>query len=123
MVVVSETRITQKLVNELLHYDGRAGTLAWKPRARKWFDSDSDWRRWNNRYAGVPAFTYVNGNRRWGCIVGQNYLAHRVAWLHAYGQWPGQVRFLNRNARDIRLDNMIDIRPKLLGRERERLAA
>lgn len=115
--------ITHELVRELLVYDRRNGVLTWKPRARKWFETDSDWKRWNNRYAGIPAFTYVNGHRRWGCIVGQNCLAHRVAWLHAYGQWPGQIRFLDGDATNIKLGNMIDIKPKQPGEARERLVA
>jgi len=120
--VSTSVEITQQVVQELLHYNAQTGVLTWKPRARKWFESDSDWKRWNNRYAGVTAFTYVNGNRRWGCVVGRNYLAHRVAWLHACGHWPGQIRFINQDARDIRLGNMIDIKPRQT-EERERLAA
>jgi hypothetical protein len=120
--VSTSEKVTQQLVHELLHFNKQTGELTWKPRARKWFSSDSDWKRWNNRYAGIPAFTYINGNRRWGCIVGRNCLAHRIAWLHAYGQWPGQIKFINGDARDIRLGNMIDIRPKP-SEEREALAA
>ena len=100
--------ITQKLVRELLDYDPRYGVLTWKPRARKWFTSDADWNRWNNRYSGSYAFRYVHGGRRWGCILGQNCLAHRIAWLHVYGHLPRQVRFRNGDATDIRLNNMID---------------
>jgi HNH endonuclease len=117
------TEITKEIVRELLHYNRETGDLAWKPRARKWFESDRDCKRWNNRHAGASAFTYINGNRRWGCIVGQNHLAHRIAWLHAYGQWPGHVRFLNQDARDIRLHNMVDRKPRTVEVKRERLAA
>lgn len=119
---MSTAEITQEIVQELLHYDKVMGELTWKPRARKWFDSDQDWRRWNNRYAGVRAFTYINGNRRWGCIVGQNCLAHRVAWLHSNGHWPGKIRFINGESIDIRLGNMIDTKPPITPL-RKRLAA
>ena len=101
--------ITKQLVRELLHYDAVNGVLTWKPRARKWFATDSAWKRWNSRYAGGPAFRYVHGNRRWGCILNQNCLAHRVAWMHAHGKWPNQIQFRNGDATDIRLNNLIDI--------------
>lgn len=107
------TAITKELIRELLHYDARYGVLTWKPRARKRFAKDADWKRWNNRYAGTVAFTYINGGRRWGCLMGKNYLAHRVAWMHAKGEWPDQVRFINGDATDIRLGNLMDIGAQL----------
>ena len=101
-------KITPQVVRELIHYDARTGSMAWKPRSRKWFGSDTDWKRWNNRYAGQPAFTYVHGGKRWGCIFNQNHLAHRVAWLYVHGAWPHAVTFKNGDATDLRLSNMID---------------
>ncbi len=111
--------ISKELVRELLHYDARYGVLTWKPRARTRFVSEHDWKRWNGRYSGTPAFTYTNAGRRWGCILKQNCLAHRVAWMHAYGHWPKQIRFRNGDGTDIRLNNMIDTGNRMT----ERLAA
>lgn len=107
-------KITPKLVRELVDYNARKGTMTWKPRARHWFNSDADWRRWNNRYAGKAAFTYQHSGRRWGCILNSNQLAHRVAWLYVHGAWPRTIKFRNGDMTDLRLSNMID-----QGQERE----
>lgn len=100
--------LTQDLVRELIHYDPVRGILTWNARDRRWFNSVTAWRRWNNRYANTPAFTYTHSGRRWGCVLNRNYLAHRIAWLWAKGVWPKSITFKNEDATDIRLSNMID---------------
>lgn len=102
-------KITPAVVRELIHYDRNTGVMEWKPRSRHWFNSVTAWRRWNNRYAGKPAFTYVNNGKRWGCIMNQNHLAHRIAWLHVHGEWPhANMAFRNGDATDIRMANLLD---------------
>lgn len=100
--------LTHKLVRELLDYNTETGALTWRPRERRWFSTDTGWKRWNNRYAGQPAFSYTFSGRRWGCLLNVNYLAHRIAWFHATGKWPGVITFKNGDATDLRLDNMVD---------------
>lgn len=121
---MEKEKVTQGIVRELIHYDPRSGTMTWKPRSRKWFTDSNTWKRWNNRYAGQPAFTYCALGKRWGCMLGENYLAHRIAWMHAYGRWPARTHFVNGDATDLRLSNLRDVgyhppQP----RERIRLAA
>ena len=118
--------LTQELVREFVHYNSVTGVMTWNARDRKWFTSVTAWRRWNNRYANTPAFTYVHSGRRWGCLLNRNYLAHRVAWLHARGAWPDAIKFVNDDATDLRLRNMVDAgrsRPFVRERLVERVAA
>ena len=100
--------VTQSLVRELLHYNAIRGELKWKPRDRKWFKTEADWLRWNGRYAGKPAFTYIHSGKRWGCVLNQNFLAHRIVWLIVKGYWPKSIVFDNGDACDLRFTNLIE---------------
>lgn len=103
-----QMKITQALVQELVHYNPRMGTLTWKPRARRWFGSDSAWKRWNSRYAGQPAFTYEHGGYRWGSVLNKNQLAHRIVWMHVHGRWPSSITFKDGDATNLKLSNLTD---------------
>lgn len=98
--------ITQAIVKQLLDYNKSTGELLWRERDSSWFASSREWKRWNTRYAGKPAFTYVNKGFRWGCILGQNYLAHRIAWLWVTGKITPAIRFKNDDPTDLRFDNL-----------------
>jgi hypothetical protein len=100
--------ITQALVQELVSYDARRGLLTWKLRGRHHFKSDSAWKRWNKRYAGLAAFTYEHGGYRWGSMFNQNQLAHRIVWMHVYGVWPEAIAFKDGDATNLKLSNMYD---------------
>jgi hypothetical protein len=101
-------KITKELVRELVKYEPRTGKLTWRRRARKWFTSDAYWRRWNNRYAMKPAFTYTDGEYRWGSLFNTNMLAHRVVWMYVHGSYPKSIGFKNGDATDLRLANLYD---------------
>jgi len=93
--------------NEVLRADFAAGKLYWKPRPRKMFKSERDWKIWNTRYAGEEAFTAQDhlGYRR-GSFGGKKYLAHRVLWLLHHGDWTGEVDHINKNPSDNSLENL-----------------
>jgi HNH endonuclease len=103
--------ITQDLVRELVHYEARRGTLTWKPRDRRWFNSDQACRAWNTKYAGQPAFTYKHSGYRWGSLLNKNQLAHRIVWMYVHGQWPSQIVFRDNDATNLRLSNLYDKAP------------
>jgi hypothetical protein len=101
-------KVTQKIVREFLTYNQHTGVLTWRFRRRKWFDSTSEWKRWNTRYAGEPAFKAINGEGyQHGAIFHKNYKAHRIIWLWMTGCWPNpEVDHINRNRTDNRWINL-----------------
>lgn len=41
------------------------------------------------------------------CICGKSYMAHRLAWLYVYGEFPnGQIDHINRDRKDNRICNL-----------------
>lgn len=76
------------IVRKLLDYYPKSGKLIWRPRSG--FDKET--KRWNARYAGklagcvthyTESISYVRIK-----LLGRLYNAHRIAWLHYYGEWP-----------------------------------
>ncbi len=84
-----------------LAYNADQGTLTWCRR--------HDMRpQWNARFAGKPAFTWVNHNGYpSGRILDRGYLAHRVAWAIHYGEWPeDEIDHINGNPLDYKIANL-----------------
>lgn len=103
--------LTAEIVRELLDYDPVTGDFTWKWRSRKWFDSDANYRRWNTRWAGKPAFS-ANGGHGYleGRILTVKYKAHRVAWLYVHGHWPSPCTdHINHDKQDNRISNLREV--------------
>lgn len=92
----AKDKITPEVLRELLAYDPDTGTLQWKPRDAKWFEA-TEYRtaqgcanNWNARWAGAPAFTFVNKylGYHMGLVFGVSFLAHRVIYAIMEGEWP-----------------------------------
>ena len=64
-----------ELVQQLLDYDPEAGTFFWKDNRGK--------KRCKDKPAGSPQKGYISIH-----INGEDYRAHRLAWLHATGRDP-----------------------------------
>lgn len=102
------TEVTAEIVRELLDYNPETGEFVWKFRDRKWFDSDKGWKIVNNRNAGKItgsidiSLGYVRIN-----IFRKPYLAHRLAWLYVYGEWPqNHIDHINQIKDDNRIENL-----------------
>lgn len=67
-------RITAERLRELVIYDQLTGAFTWKPRPRV--------------RAGKVAGTTKEDGRVYICVDGQDYRAHRLAWLYMTGEWP-----------------------------------
>jgi hypothetical protein len=78
------TRPCADEVRKLLAYDPETGRLTWRVRP----GTDRDTRAWNTRYAGKPAGSLTNDGYVKVSVCGQTFLAHRIAWSIATGNWP-----------------------------------
>ena len=93
--------ITAEKLRELLHYDPATGIFTWKVRtAHNVKVGDA---------AGCPGgagYLLIGLQRRL-------YLAHRLAWLYTYGEWPeDQIDHINRNRSDNRISNLREVSHK-----------
>ena len=104
----SEAQRMRKFVD----YDPQTGLLTWKPRQPEDFSDKCNkaaavCMSWNKRHSGNPAFAVPTPQGYLGGFIGGNgYLAHRVAWLLSYGEWPNVVDHINANKTDNRLENL-----------------
>ena len=100
--------LTQTILHELLLYDPYTGSLTWRRRDRRWFKCDRDWKAWNTKNAGKPAFaTPDSDGYPQGRIFGKSCRAHRMIWLYMTGHWPDpEIDHKNRNLADNRFQNL-----------------
>ena len=98
-------------VREFLDYDPETGALTWRRRDAKWFRTRRHCSVWNARYAGKEAFTHIHSNGcKEGRIFNKGYLAHRIAWLHYYGQWPvNHIDHINHDPCCNKIANLRDV--------------
>ena len=86
--------LTQARLKELLQYDPNTGGFTWRvnrPRVK----------------AGCNAGTLDSKQYRRISIDAKVYLAHRLAWLYMYGEWPAtELDHINRNRNDNRIGNL-----------------
>lgn len=87
-----DQRVTQELVHTLFWYDASSGALVWKiSRATV--------------KAGEVAGYIKKCGYRYIRVLGKDYPAHRLVWLHVTGAWPSQE--LDHKDRD-RTNNKIE---------------
>jgi len=110
--------LTAEIARELLTYNLDTGKLYWKERSEKKYYKNYkiSMKTWNARYAGKEAFTTIS-YRETGKISGlhggffnKDFLAHRIAWLIYYGEWPkNQIDHINQDPTDNRIENLRDV--------------
>lgn len=100
--------VDPELFRSLLDYDPEAGTLTWKVRDLRHFESERIGKGWNTKFAGRRAdgctgpngYTIVR-------VFNEPYLAHRVAWAIYYGEEPPEVLdHIDRNRKNFRIANL-----------------
>ena len=67
---------------------------------------DPDTGLFQRKKTGKPALNTVHPQGyRFGGVLGHRLLAHRVAWVMSFGEWPALIDHINRNRSDNRLMN------------------
>lgn len=119
--------LTFAQVDELLKYDPKTGKLFWKPRTPDMFNEGKRFSRehacakWNTRYAGEEALTAINNGGFFGTVYAKSYLAHRIAWLLYYGEWPThEIDHINGVRADNRIENLRDVTHRINLRNQKR---
>lgn len=114
--------LTPAEVRRFLHYDPKTGRFWWRVRAYETFKGDSLTQQrcgkaWNQRFAGTPALTADSEGRGYlvGSVAGVNAYAHRIAWMHYYGETPEDGMFVdhvNGVTSDNRIENLRLVTPR-----------
>ncbi|MCT9071216.1 HNH endonuclease [Cupriavidus gilardii] len=94
-------RITVARCRELLDYCPNTGVFTWKARPGK------KGAIWNPRYAGTKAGSLKSSGYIEIFLDNAVYKAHRLAWMHFYGEMPaGQLDHINGCRSDNRISNL-----------------
>lgn len=82
-------------VRDLLNYDEKTGIFTWKRRRK------------GKRIGDVAGYKHSTQGRFYVGLLNSRYLAHRLAWLHWYGEWPnGEIDHIDRNAGNNAIANL-----------------
>lgn len=91
--------LTQARLKELFHYDPETGVFTHRARP----DNPQHTGKFAGKVAGARhAQGYVSIS-----VDNKRYLAHRLAWLYVYGEWPERdVDHKDTNKQNNRIDNL-----------------
>lgn len=95
--------LTQAMLMEMLLYNPDTGVFTWRGGR---FDARG---RRITRFVGTPAGTPITAGHIsiYLHVDKRHYLAHRLAWLYTYGEFPkGLVDHVNRDPSDNRIANL-----------------
>lgn len=91
--------LTRERLLQVLDYDPATGAFVWKARPDK--------KPWTGKNAGKIAGSPHNGGYTAIAIDRKKYLAHRLAWLAVYGEWPDKfIDHRNLDKKDNRIGNL-----------------
>lgn len=99
-----KSKITAEYVRNRLIYNAEDGVFIW----RKKTGSDKFTKIWNSNNAGEIAGGFFSSHGYPDISIdGVRFLAHRLAWLHFYGEWPpNQIDHINLIRTDFRIENL-----------------
>jgi len=102
--------ITQEYLKECFDYNYETGVFTWRHRPEGHFKTKNAFKRINARQAGNVS----GGNNCDGYLIIHinriQYLAHRLAWLYVYGEFPIlSIDHINQNRKDNRIENLRDV--------------
>lgn len=80
-------------LRELISYHPETGRFLWRVGT-------------NQIKAGDPAGSVASDGRLKIKVLGRTYLAHRLAWLYVYGEWPPRLDHEDRNSLNNRIGNL-----------------
>jgi len=98
-------------ISKLLKYEPETGRLLWLVRPVEMCPSEREALRWNSRFAGREALATINkeGYLK-GAVMSRHLLAHRVAWMMHYMDWPkNTIDHINGVRSDNRISNLRDV--------------
>lgn len=88
--------LTAELLRHLLDYDKTTGEFTWKNPKAKCLKPGAK----AGSHSSGSGYVYIE-------IDYQPYGAHRLAWLHSYGEWPKyEIDHINGDTSDNRLENL-----------------
>lgn len=89
--------LTAQQLREILHYEADTGVFIWKVMLA------------HRRKPGEVAGNFTHGYIEIG-INNCSYRAHRLAWLHVYGEWPtGHIDHIDGNRANNAIANLRDV--------------
>lgn len=99
-MAIRKTLPPREVVQALLDYDPATGVFIWKLRL--------DSRRWNTRWAGKSAGSFVCNKQRLCIPIGKiRFVAARLAWLHARNELvPDEIDHIDGDPLNNRLANL-----------------
>lgn len=92
--------ITAEFVRGILDYNSQSGVFRWRCRS----DVHPSW---NARHVGNIAGCFMMNGYCKISILSKAYLAHRLAWIHTFGEFPKQeLDHINGCVSDNRINNL-----------------